>query len=182
MVTMIFRRWLNPVIDSNVSFSRARLIKSVHHQILLCGCFFVIGSLCPIIFFHTHFAKEYTLKNYSGDLHIFLNGRHIVVKALVDTGNHLYEPLTGKPVCLVEYESLKACLDRGKTFQNVRAIPYHSLGKEHGMLWGVTAEKLIFRNHRQKIEQSGCIIGIYPEKISKSGDFNAILHPDILNK
>ena len=139
-----------------------------------------MGSLCPIIFFHTHFAKEYRLKNYSGYLHIFLNDRDIRVKALMDTGNRLYEPLTGKPVCLVEYESLKACLTEGKDTPHVWAIPYHSIGCEHGLLWGITADKVNFQNHEQKIEKCGCIVGIYPGKISKNGDISAIVHPDIL--
>lgn len=50
------------------------------------------------------------------------------------------------------------------------------------MLFGVTADKLIFQNQGRKYEQSGCIIGIYPGKISKSGEYSAIVHPDILKK
>jgi len=106
----------------------------------------------------------------------------VIIKALLDTGNCLYEPLTGKPVCLVEYEHLKACLKNGKNIPGLRAIPYHSIGKKDGVLLGVTADKLIFQNQRRKYEQSGCIIGIYPGKISKSGDYGAIVHPDILKK
>ena len=163
-------------------FSQSHPIKSVHHQILLCGCFFLIGSLCPIIFCHTHFAKEYRLKNYCGNLQIYLNGHRTVVKALLDTGNRLYEPLTGKPVCLVEYGRLKNCLKNGSELPKVRAIPYHSVGDNHGVLMGITADKLIFQNQGRKYEQSGCIIGIYPGKLSESGEFYAIVHPDILKK
>ncbi|MDD6233350.1 MAG: sigma-E processing peptidase SpoIIGA [Frisingicoccus sp.] len=140
----------------------------------------MLGSLCRFIFFHTHIAKEYSIKNYRGSLHIFMNRQHIMVKALVDTGNRLYEPFTGKPVCLVEYESLKHCLTGRDGHYYVRPIPYHSIGKEHGILWGVTADKLIFQNQRRKIKRHGCIIGIYPGKISSMGEYNAIIHPDIL--
>ena len=185
---MIFRRWFEPVIRNHLSnrisyyFSHSHRIKSVHHQILLCGGFFLIGSLCPIIFYHTHFAKDYQFKNYCGKLQIYLNGQRIVVKALLDTGNRLYEPLTGKPVCLVEYGRLKACLRSRSKLPKLRAIPYHSVGEKHGVLLGITADKLIFKNHRQKYEQSGCIIGIYPGNLSESGGFHAIVHPDILKK
>ena len=111
-----------------------------------------------------------------------MNGHRTVVKALLDTGNRLYEPLTGKPVCLVEYGCLKTCLKNGSERPKVRAIPYHSIGANHGMLVGVTADKLIFQSQRRKYEQSGCIVGIYPGKLSKSGEFHAIVHPDILKK
>lgn len=161
---------------------RTASIRSVHHQILLYGTFFLFGCLCPVIFFHTHFAKEYLIKNYRGYLHIYLNGRHFVVRALVDTGNHLYEPLTGKPVCLVEYECMKCYLEQISLTEEVWAIPYHTIGIQKGMLWGITADKVIFQNKWTKIIKSGCIIAFCHEKLSQSGEFSAIVHPDILEK
>ena len=98
----------------------------------------------------------------------------MTIKALLDTGNCLYEPLTGKPVCLVEYGRLKTCLKNGTVIPGIRAIPYHSIGKKHGVLLGV--------NQGRKYEQSGCIVGIYKGKLSQSGEFSAIVHPDILKK
>ena len=106
----------------------------------------------------------------------------MTIKALLDTGNCLYEPLTGKPVCLVEYGRLKTCLKDGTVIPGIRAIPYHSIGKKHGVLLGVTVDKLIFQNQGRKYEQSGCIVGIYKGKLSESGEFSAIVHPDILQK
>lgn len=164
------------------SCSQSNPIKSVHHQILLYGCFFLIGSLCPIVFCHTHFAKEYSAKNYIGNLQIHLNGHKISISALLDTGNGLYEPFSGKPVCLVENEILKACLKDKCLDLGLRAIPYHSIGKAHGVLPGITADKLIFKNQQGKYIQSGAIVGIYPGKISRNNDIHAIVHPDILKK
>lgn len=136
----------------------------------------------PVIFFHTHFAKEYLKYTASGYLHIYIGGHHFRFKALVDTGNRLYEPLTGKPVCLVEYAHLKQCMQEKMTLPVQWAIPYHTIGQSDGMLWGFTADEVIFQNQWQKIRKSGCIIAIYPKKISKSGDIMAIVHPDILKK
>lgn len=164
------------------SYSHSNPIKSVHHQILLYGCFFLIGTLCPILFYHTHFAKEYQIKNYNGNLWIYLNGRKFALKALLDTGNRLYEPFSGKPVCLVEYESLKHCMGNLQKVSGFRMIPYHSIGKKHGVLPGITTEKLIFLNQGEKYEQKGGIIGIYPGKLNRDGEFHAIVHPDILKK
>lgn len=111
-----------------------------------------------------------------------MNGQHIIVKAIIDTGNHLYEPLTGRPVCLVEYEKLKACIKPGVYKNRTWAIPYHTIGKKDGILWGVTADKMIFQNRWVKIVKSGCIIAVCHEKISKNGECSAIVHPDILEK
>lgn len=101
----------------------------------------------------------------------------------MDTGNHLYEPLSKKPVCLVEYESLKPCFkNRDGKAAGFRIIPYHSIGKKHGVLPGITADKLVFISQGKRYEQSGGVIGIYPGKLSGSGNFHAIVHPDILKK
>ena len=104
------------------------------------------------------------------------------MRALVDTGNRLYEPITGKPVCLVEYKSVKQYLDF--RFLNARTwlIPYHTIGNNKGMLWGVTADKVIFQNKWRKKIKSGCILALCHENISESGDIRAIVHPDILEK
>ncbi len=141
-----------------------------------------MGSLFPVIFFHTHFAKEYLTKNLYGKLHIFLNGSSAVVDAFVDTGNHLYEPMTGLPVCLVEYEKLKSYIHLEKMKDQLWSIPYHTIGKTDGRLWGITADKVIFQNKWRKIIKSGCIIALYTGKLTQSGDYSAIIHPDILEK
>ena len=104
------------------------------------------------------------------------------IKALVDTGNCLYEPITGKPVCLVEYESVKRCLDLKFLNKRTWLIPYHTIGENEGVLWGVTADKVIFQNKWTKIIKSGCIIAFFQQNKGKSGDYSAIVHPDILEK
>lgn len=52
----------------------------------------------------------------------------VTLKALIDSGNSLYDPISGKPVCVVEREALegKIPLDIPEKF---RLIPYHSIGK-----------------------------------------------------
>ena len=156
--------------------------KSVHRQMFRYVLVFLVGNMFPVIFFHTHFAKEYDQKNYMGNFHIYMKGRHVKLKALVDTGNHLYEPITGKPVCLVEYESIKHCLNLNFMEKKGWMIPYHTIGKSQGMLWGFTADKVVFQNKGAKIIKCGCIIAKFSENMSKSGDYSAIIHPDILEK
>ena len=106
----------------------------------------------------------------------------MTIDALVDTGNHLYEPVTGKPVCLVEYEVAKKHLNPDLMNLKTWPIPYRTIGKTDGLLWGVKVDKMIFQNKRRKITQSGCMIALFDGKISESGEYSAIVHPDILEK
>ena len=138
--------------------------------------------MLPVIFFHTHFAKAYLTKNLYGKLYIYLEGASIVVDAFVDTGNHLYEPITGLPVCLVEYEKIKNYIHLEKMKDRLWSIPYHTIGKKDGRLCGITADKVIFQNKWRKIIKSGCIVALYMGNLTQSGEYSGIVHPDILEK
>lgn len=58
----------------------------------------------------------------------------ICVSALIDSGNSLIEPISGKPVSVIEKEAF-ACLWK-KEPDFYRAIPFHSIGKRKGILRG----------------------------------------------
>lgn len=65
---------------------------------------------------------------------LWKDGRKMSVTALVDSGNSLIEPISGKPVCIIG----KAVYDRLWTGEadGFRAIPYHSIGRKRGILPG----------------------------------------------
>ncbi|WP_243183302.1 sigma-E processing peptidase SpoIIGA [Anaerosolibacter carboniphilus] len=126
------------------------------------------------------------------------------VKALIDTGNSLHDPLSKYPVIIVEYEAIKDLLplDIQGMFNNsskdinldlitgiiqssqwmnrFRMIPFKSLGKDNGMLIGFKPDcvELQDNNHSKCIKE--IIIGIYTRKLSTDGDYHALLHPDLL--
>lgn len=61
------------------------------------------------------------------------SGEKIILNAFVDSGNSLVEPISKKPVCIVDGDALKESnILEMKCF---RAIPYHSVGK-NGLLPG----------------------------------------------
>ncbi len=64
----------------------------------------------------------------------------MTVTALIDSGNSLVEPISGKPVCIIE-QSLFDSLWRGGDYL-YRIVPYHSIGKNHGVLQGYLLSEL----------------------------------------
>lgn len=71
---------------------------------------------------------------------LYRNGEQMTVSALIDSGNSLIEPVSGKPVCVVEREVYdRLWKDEADLF---RAIPYHSIGKKRGILRGFLLPKL----------------------------------------
>ena len=70
------------------------------------------------------------------------------MKALVDTGNGLMEPISKKAVSLVGRDYFERQWEKEgkrKEFQPVRfrAIPYHAVGTQNGILHGYDMDRLI---------------------------------------
>ena len=62
------------------------------------------------------------------------------VPALIDSGNSLVEPISGKPVCVITQEIYERLLLKNST--GFRVIPYHSVGRKHGVLPGYLLDEV----------------------------------------
>lgn len=125
------------------------------------------------------------------------------VKALLDTGNALSDPLSKYPVIIVEYSAIRKLLpcdvqcifdneremnldliskifQTSKWISRFRMIPFKSLGKDNGMLIGFKPDSVKVED----VEETRCvkniIVGVYMKKLSRNGEYSALLHPDIL--
>lgn len=130
-------------------------------------------------------------------LELEFENKKLELKAIIDTGNFLKDPITKMPVIVVEAEALTNVIPntllnnlqeilKGKEVNlglyasKIRIIPFTSLGKENGLLVGIKVEKI-------KVQYSGeveiiknAIIGIYNGKLNKSNKYEALLGLEIL--
>lgn len=120
----------------------------------------------------------------------------INIKALVDNGNYLVEPISKKPVIVAEYSALKEFLPKGlieiyekkkesnlmeiisavseeRFRNNLRVIPFKSVGKEKGLMIGFVADSVKIKNN--VINKP--IIGICRFNLSKNGLYSALISP-----
>ncbi|MGI9859924.1 sigma-E processing peptidase SpoIIGA [Moorella naiadis] len=134
---------------------------------------------------------------------ISFGGRPLAVKALVDTGNSLRDPLSQRPVIIVEYsalqgilppeivkayngqgeldlENLAASLAASPWAARLRLIPFHSLGQDRGMLLGLRPDEVVVVTSERMIKIKEVLIGLYRERLSPEGSYRALLHPDLL--
>ena len=90
--------------------------------------------LCIIVTMLTKIQRRSSLKR-NGNKRcraVLIKGvKRIEVEALADTGNCLREPVSGKPVCVLEGEEASRLWDSSDLF---RVVPYHSVGKTKGIL------------------------------------------------
>jgi len=136
---------------------------------------------------------------YQIDIEIF--NKHAQVKAFLDTGNNLFDPLSNSLVAIVEFSALCDILPKEfenifregekdnieKIYENIenrnwinriRLIPFMSIGKEKGILIGFKPDKFIINDFKKEIKD--IIIGIYGSKLNKEGDYSALIGPEFL--
>lgn len=137
------------------------------------------------------------------EITIHLNQKTKTVKALLDTGNLLKEPITGVPVMVVEKRALEefiptSILDHideiiGGDVDNIedenmeyisklKIIPFTSLGKSNGMLLGMKAEKITVHIEDTEEEIPNIIIGIYDQIFSKNNQYAALIGLEALER
>lgn len=112
-------------------------------------------------------------------------GKEMTVTALLDSGNSLVEPISGKPVCVVE-SSVQEQL-WGSDTAGFRAIPYHSIGKQNGIMWGYPLETLTIHVDGMKLCLKEVYLAVSNETISERGstggaEIKMIINPELLKE
>lgn len=100
----------------------------------------------------------------------------IVTLALIDSGNSLHDPISGRPVSVVERSVLEGRipLERPEKF---RLVPYHTLGGR-GVMQAVEIEKLIVKKEGTEIVVEQPLLGLYEGRVTGSGAYHLILNPE----
>lgn len=105
--------------------------------------------------------------------------KQLKVKAFIDSGNMLTEPISKRPVSIVEAECLKAA---GIIMpdEKCRAIPYHSVGKKNGILLGFEFPemRICSRNKEKCVEK--VIIAVSNDALFTNKKYQMILHPQLM--
>lgn len=107
---------------------------------------------------------------------IRIGEKSINAVGLLDTGNQLKEPISKKPVVIMEKQLLEK-ENITLPANNFYAIPYHSLGNKGGILRGFIADEIRIKKEQEEKIVSQVMIGICEEKLSMNGDYSLILNP-----
>ena len=95
--------------------------------------------------------------------------------AVIDTGNHLWDPVSGKAVSIVTKQIAEKLLDR-EEIEHLRRIEYHTVGKGRGMLPVVTIDSLWIDGEDQSYEKPVIAVS---DDTSFGTEYDMILNPDI---
>lgn len=135
-------------------------------------------------------------------IEIELKGASVYTKGLLDTGNNLYDPITNTPVMIAEFDTVKDCLpiqvkdiflsgmnrSTDDLYVSIaeyydykfRLIPFHSIGKESGILIGLVPDRVSITMEKEKKTLTDVVIAIYHEKLSGDNSYQVLLHPAMI--
>lgn len=144
--------------------------------------------------------KSYYMRNVS----IEINDKSKSLKAFIDTGNELTDPITNKPVIIVNMESIKDILgedickeilnfyeNKGTNYADLfleksyklklRIIKYNTISSQGEPLVCVVPDDITIFGNDKNIIKADALIGIYPRKISEKEDYDALLFKKLLD-
>lgn len=156
----------------------------------------IVGLVIIVISFQM-VKNKISKKDMYCQIKIYLYGKEITLKSMIDTGNLIKEPITGMPVIVVEHTALYETIPKeilnnlenilGGDFKKIpeeiqkeymaklKVIPFSSLGKQNGMLLGIKAEKVEIEKEEQILIKTDVIIGIYNKSLTKRGEYRALI-------
>lgn len=108
-------------------------------------------------------------------------GEEVCVQALMDTGNSLREPISLRPVAVMDEE----VFDRLKGVrlpEKLKVIPYRSVGRSNGIMEGYEIPEIMICSEEEQIRCQKVIVGISKTKVSTDGRYQMILHPDMCSE
>lgn len=134
---------------------------------------------------------------------IIINGNRQKITGLVDTGNKLNDPLTKRPVIVVElkvifplltpkvYKEIESCrggvIEYIQIFNNhnwgnrIRVLPFSDLGQEHGILLGLRPDEVKITYKSRQIKTSKVVLALTTHKLDDDNNYQALIHPQLLH-
>lgn len=130
-----------------------------------------------------------------------ISGRSAEIRAIIDSGNLLKDPITNASVIVVEKNKLESLISKdildnleqilmgkyeimnnNEYLTKFRIIPFSSIGKQNGMLLGFKPDfvEVEIDNISKQIEN--VIIGIYEKSITKNQSYAGLVGLDILEE
>ncbi len=165
----------------------------------------LLGGIVGFIITHIAFKivkNKMSKKDIIYEIEININNKKVKVKAMLDTGNMLRDPITKTPVIVVEknklYEILPnkildninkiiggdeeniISLEEQNYISRLKIIPFNSIGKQNGLMLGFKADeiKIIMDEEIETIKN--IIIGVFDKEFCKNDSYSALIGLDIL--
>lgn len=136
-------------------------------------------TLSVLIYLHYRRSKEERRGIYRVMLDFY--GETFFCKGFADSGNGLYEPYGKRPVSVLQKQAVEGFLYRVPPEKHY-LIPYHSIGKSHGLLSAVELPLMEVDSGERKAVFHRVVVALAEERLSEREDYQLILHPEFVEQ
>lgn len=105
---------------------------------------------------------------------LYLNEECLLVRAIIDTGNMLFDPVTEKPVHIISDKAIKTFTKERVSM--IRYISYHTVQNKDSVMPLIKIDKMRIRG-KQETEIQSPLLAISECTHFGNGDYDLILHP-----
>lgn len=154
--------------------------------------YFLIGKIIYII------RKQEKIVSYIVPVIIERSGERVKIQGYIDTGNRLYEPVSHKPVILVEFDCVKSLftpeeieflncylekpeeIDKNFTLNSMifRLIPYQCAAGNTGFFICVLYDRIYIGDKNEKKEKG--YMALQKETLSFEREYEVLLHTELM--
>ncbi|MDY3248757.1 MAG: sigma-E processing peptidase SpoIIGA, partial [Candidatus Choladocola sp.] len=151
------------------------ILLTLFHLPLMAGVVFAVIILRMAASWN---AKQKMKRNIIVPVKLQWGERTEEFSGLIDTGNHLREPLTGRPVSILDGTAAEKLL--GQDWEQRKGyclIPYHSIGAKQGWMKGVTADCMWVKVQGRDLMFQKPVLAVCEGAVSAGTEYQIILHP-----
>ena len=150
-------------------------------------------------FFFKEIRDRIAKHNYKRSVNINIGNKRKKIRGYIDTGNELTDPVTGKPVMVVNIDCIKDIIDddlykrildfyHNKSYENLikenksvnlRIIKYNTISNKGESMVCIVPDEIEIINDKRNLFIDA-LIGIHPKRISKD-DYDALLFKKLLD-
>ncbi len=162
----------------------------------------IVGFIITYIAFKVVKTKLHK-KDIIYNIEIHIKEKTLKLKAMLDTGNMLKDPISGMPVIVVTKEELYSILpeklldnidkliggeaenlleqvEEKEIFTRFRMIPFSSVGKQNGIMLGFKSDQVVIEKEDGTQMKNNVIIGIFNQNFGKN--YSALISMDLLEE
>ena len=143
------------------------------NKVLLATAFFtlIIGILEKVL-------KIYKRQNdCMREIVLYWNNRSNHMRGFADTGNHLFDPISQKPVSIISKDAWKTLLEDSKP-PMYHLISYTSVGNPQGLLWGAQIDYMVIMDGSNSRIIEKPVIAITEQPFTGIFHYSILLHND----
>ncbi len=136
-----------------------------------------------------YFYHKKVFNNFVFKTVIYDKGKEIQIDAFLDSGNTLIDPVTNKPIVIIDYLTFNKLYDLPMTqlltkqvdeIENSHYIEFGTVGKRDSMLIFEIEKMQVIVSDKDTKELKNVALGLSFAKLKKSFECNALLHPMLI--